>query len=1113
MGLPEFVDDIVTDYTRPTPSIDVSKSPMIKFVKESGCPNATKVNNTENARKPTVKYAEIPKIPTVGSKVPTAKPIVAADKGNKGKAVEASARWIWKPKQNSSSQGSNFNGVSGIPHDNIDDKGYYDSGCSRHMTGNISYLFEYDLFNGGYVSFGHGRGKITDKGSIKTDLAWMGLPEFVDDIVTNYTRPTPSIDVSKSVSKEQEERWKSNNPSFFEQGGSSGNVVSNPMIKFVKESGCPNATKVNNTKNDRKPTVKCAEIPKIPTVGSKVPAAKPTVAANKGNKRKAVKASTRWIWKPKQNSSGQGSNFNGVSVTFKKYQYIGTQGRLKYMTGNISYLSKYEPFNGGYVSFGHRRGKITGKGLIKTDFKLVDDKHVLLRTPRQQNMYTIDLKNVVPHKNLTCLIAKASLDESMLWHRRLGHLNFKTMNKLVRGNLVKRLPSKSFENDHSFIACLKGKQHKASCKSKLVTSVYKPLHTLHMDLFGPTSVSSLNHKWYCLVVTSAFSRIDNGGEFRNKEMDELCSRNRCKNSSADWAEVVNIAYYVQNRVLVIKPHNKTPYELFNERSLAIGFLRPFSKAFRVFNKRTNKIEENLHVDFLENKSIKKGIGPDWLFDIDTLTKSMNYVSVVVAGTSSTNILGTKEDAHQAVMENKSPLRFIALPNWFHEAQMETSNETVKTDDAIPNNNAPQKNQEEVNVDKEVHESSGNSNPTASTKVSTNDSFELASSSTVETEVPTVSTPVPTDSLSIPSVTLCDPRIISRGGSSFLEPLSLGNAMSFQNRWEDFFVDTSDAFSLNDGKSDLSNMETIIQVSPTPTLRIHKDHPKSQIIGHVDIPIQTRQKTKNPPSFQDLEFPHRVYKVDKAMYGLHQAPRAWYGTLSKYLLENGFQRGIREAKTPTDRENPWGKDGTGKDVELHLYRSMIRSLMYLTASRPDIMFAICACTRHQVTPKKCYLHAAKRIFRYLKGNPKLGLWYHKESPFDLVAYSDSDCGDDNQDRKSTTRGCQFLGRRWISWQCKKQTIMATSTTEAEYVAAVSGCGQVLWIQNQLLEYGYNFMNTKIYIDNNSAICIVKNLIYHSKTKHIEIRHHFIRDCYEKKLINVDHIHTDDNVADL
>nr|GEZ58810.1 hypothetical protein [Tanacetum cinerariifolium] len=147
--------------------------------------------------------------------------------------------------------------------------------------------------------------------------------------------------------------------------------------------------------------------------------------------------------------------------------------------------------------------------------------------------------------------------------------------------------------------------------------------------------------------------------------------------------------------------------------------------------------------------------------------------------------------------------------------------------------------------------------------------------------------------------------------------------------------------------------------------------------------------------------------------------------------------VRSSNTPMDKENPWGKDETRKDVDLYLlYRSMIGSLMYLTASRPDIMFVVCACTRHEVTPKECHLHVAKRIFRYLKGYPKLWLWYPKESPFDLVSFSDSDYGGATQDRKSTTGGFQFFGRRLISWQCKKQTIRATSTTEAEYVAAAN-----------------------------------------------------------------------------
>ncbi|GJZ40328.1 putative ribonuclease H-like domain-containing protein [Tanacetum coccineum] len=292
-------------------------------------------------------------------------------------------------------------------------------------------------------------------------------------------------------------------------------------------------------------------------------------------------------------------------------------------------------------------------------------------------------------------------------------------------------------------------------------------------------------------------------------------------------------------------------------------------------------------------------------------------------------------------------------------------------------------------------------------------------------------------------------------------------------------------------------------------------------------IEEEVYVTQPLGFKDPDHPDKVYKVVKALYGLHQAPRAWYETLANYLLSNGFNRGkinqtlfikkqkgdillvqvyvddiifgltnkellqqkvdgifisqdkyvaeilkkfnysdVKSASTPVDLEKPLVKDGDADDVDVHLYRSMIGSLMYLTASRPDIMFAVCACARFQVTPKTSHLLAVKRIFRYLKGKPTLGLWYSRDSPFELVAYTDSDYAGATLDRKSTTGGCQFLGNRLISWQCKKQTVVATSTTEAEYVAAASCYGQVLWIQNQLLDYGYNFMNTVINIDNNS-----------------------------------------------
>ncbi|GJV41253.1 putative ribonuclease H-like domain-containing protein [Tanacetum coccineum] len=234
-------------------------------------------------------------------------------------------------------------------------------------------------------------------------------------------------------------------------------------------------------------------------------------------------------------------------------------------------------------------------------------------------------------------------------------------------------------------------------------------------------------------------------------------------------------------------------------------------------------------------------------------------------------------------------------------------------------------------------------------------------------------------------------------------------------------------------------------------------------------------------------------------------------VDEILKKFGFST-VKIASTPMETSKPLLKDAEAEDVYVHLYRSMIGSLMFLTALRPDIMFVVCTCARFQVTPKVSHLYAMKRIFRYLKGQPKLGIWYPKDSPFDLEAYTDSDYTGASLDRKSTIGGCQFLGSRLISWQCKKKTIVANSTTEAEYVAAASCCGQVLWFQNQILDYGYNFMNTNIFIDNESTICIVKNLVFQSKTNHIEIRHHFVRDSNEKKLIQMIKIYTDQNVAD-
>nr|GFB16958.1 ribonuclease H-like domain-containing protein [Tanacetum cinerariifolium] len=313
--------------------------------------------------------------------------------------------------------------------------------------------------------------------------------------------------------------------------------------------------------------------------------------------------------------------------------------------------------------------------VLSPKFKLPYENQVLLRVPRENNMYNVDLKNIVPSRDLTFLFAKATIDESNLWHKRLGHINFKTMNKLVKGNLVRGLPSKVFENDNTCVACKKGKQHSASCKTKPVSSVDQPLYRLHMDLFGPTFVKSPNKKSYCLVVTDDYSRTLIEAA-RTMLADSLLP-------ILFWVEAVNTACYVQNRVLVTKPQNKTPYALLHGRTPSISFMIPFgcpvtilntldslgkfdgkvdegflvgysvsSKAFRVFNNRTRIVQATLHVNFLENKPNVAGSGPTWLFDIDTLTKTMNYQPVTACNQSNPGVgLQERFDAEKEGEEN------------------------------------------------------------------------------------------------------------------------------------------------------------------------------------------------------------------------------------------------------------------------------------------------------------------------------------------------------------------------------------------------------------------------------------------------------------------------------
>ncbi|GJT58426.1 hypothetical protein Tco_1001959 [Tanacetum coccineum] len=234
--------------------------------------------------------------------------------------------------------------------------------------------------------------------------------------------------------------------------------------------------------------------------------------------------------------------------------------------------------------------------------------------------------------------------------------------------------------------------------------------------------------------------------------------------------------------------------------------------------------------------------------------------------------------------------------------------------------------------------------------------------------------------------------------------------------------------------------------------------------------------------------------------------------SKYIKEMLKKFGLEDSKptkTPMSTEIKLTKDDEADSVDSSKYRGMIGSLLYLTASRPDIMFSVCLCARFQENPKTTHLEAVKRIFRYVRGTTHLGLWYPKGTGVETIVYADSDHAGDYVDRKSTSGVCTFMGCCLTSWFAKKQTALAISTTEAEYVSAGKACQQALWMKQALIDYDIRLDDVLIMCDNKGAI----DLIQHSRTKHIEIRHHFLRDNVQKGNISIEKVASEDNIADI
>ncbi|GKE60060.1 putative ribonuclease H-like domain-containing protein, partial [Tanacetum coccineum] len=375
--------------------------------------------------------------------------------------------------------------------------------------------------------------------------------------------------------------------------------------------------------------------------------------------------------------------------------------------------------------------------VMSSDFKLADESQVLLKIPRKNNMYSVDMKNIVPKECLTCLVTKATLDESMLWHRRLEFKN-RVMSEFCEKKGIKREFS---------VARTPWQNSVAERKNR---TLIEGTRTMLADSKSPTTF---------------------------------------------LAKAVNTACYVQNRVLVVKPHNKTPYELFRGKfdgKSDDGFFVEYSlnsKAFMVHNIRTRKVEENFHIRFLEDKPIIAGDGPKWLFDIDVLTKSMNYVPVV-AGTNSNDSVGTEESVStcHSSKETGSSQDYILILLWKDGSLFDSSSKNARNVEPQPSNDAGKKDDEGGIDDQEKPEDYAQYVNTDRLSINTASTNFNTGSQNINTVSPTVTT----------------------------VPLKATH--------DDFFSDETEL--------DMSNITTTYLISSTPNTRIHKDHSLDHVIGDV-----------------------------------------------------------------------------------------------------------------------------------------------------------------------------------------------------------------------------------------------------------------------------------------
>nr|GEW08406.1 hypothetical protein [Tanacetum cinerariifolium] len=929
--------------------------------------------------------------------------------------------------------------------------------------------------------------------------------------------------------------------------------------------------------------------------------------------------------------------------------------------------NKLEPNN----SWGSSSSNVPSSPLTCRLSKSSSDGVDLLTGSRGNNLYTLSLYDMMASLPI-CLLYKASKTKSWLWHRHLSHLNFGAINHLARQGLVRGLPKLKFEKDHLCSACAMGKSTKKTHKPKSEDTNQEKLYLLHMDIYGPMRVESVNGKKYILIIMDDYSRFtwvgishetlvahspqQNGViERRNRTLIKA-ARTMLIYSHAPlflWAEAVATTCFTQNRSIIRCRHGKTPYELLHNKLPNLSFFHvfgaicyptnnsenlgklqpkadigifigyaPTKKAFRIYNQRTRRIVETIHVDFDELTAMaseQSSSGPA----LNDMTPRIISSRLVRTSSSSTSYVPPLRNDWDLLFQLMFDELLNPPPSVVNQAPEVISPIAVVIPQVDADSTVIPQDVGDDNLDIEVaHIGNG---PLLG--------VPILEDHLLNNIIGQLSRPVSTRLQLHKQALFCyyDAFLTSVEPKTYKEALTqacwieaMHEELNEFERPEEEGIDFEESFAsvarleairiflayvahknmvvyqmdvktafLNGNLQEevyeerIDFEESFAPVARLEAIRIFLAYVahKNMVVYQMDVKtaflngnLQEEVYVSQPNGFVDLNKPNHVYKLKKALYGLKQAPRAWYDMLSSFMLSQDFSKGlvdptlfirrngndlllvqiyvddiifaastlelcdlfanlicskfkmsmmekisfflglqishnprgifINQSKyalkslkkygfescdpvdTPMVEKSKLDEDREGKAMDSSHYRGMIGTLLYLAASRPDLQFAICMCARYQARPTKKH-----------------------DSSVALTAFADADHAGCQDTHRSTSGSVQFLGERLISWSLKRKKSAAISSTEAEYIALSGCCAQILWMRSQLSDYGLGFNKIPMYCDNKSAIALCCNNVQHSRSEHIDIIYHFIKEQVENEVIELYFINTEYQLADL